>query len=123
MSIASEVPGELSERQATLRRIRKLSTLLDTAFTIPGTSFKIGLDPLIGLLPGGGDLITTILSAYLLIEAHKLGVPSSLMLRMIANVIIDALIGAIPVLGDIFDFAWRSNTRNLKLLEDFLRQS
>jgi hypothetical protein len=120
MSTATGITTDFSARETVLRRIRRLSILLDSSITIPGTKFKIGLDPLIGLLPGAGDLVTTGLACYIVIEAHRLGAPASILLRMIGNVAIDALVGAIPVLGDIFDFAWKCNVRNMRLLEKFL---
>jgi hypothetical protein len=89
--------------------------------SIPGTTFRIGLDPIVGLIPGLGDLITAGLSAYIIIEAHRLGAPASIVWRMIANVGIDALVGAIPLLGDAFDFAWKCNARNMRLLEQGLK--
>lgn len=102
---------------ATLRRLRRLANLLDTAFTIPGTRWRIGLDAIIGLVPGVGDLVTSAFALYIVVEAHRLGVRGGTLARMLANVAIDFLIGSIPLLGDIFDTAWKCNVRNLQLLE------
>jgi hypothetical protein len=107
---------------ARLRRIRALSRLLDTAYRVPGTNFRIGIDPLLGLFPALGDLLSLGLSAYLLHQAMPLGCSRSTLVRMGLNVLIDAAVGAIPVIGDVFDFAWKANWRNLALLEEDLRK-
>lgn len=103
-----------------LHRLQSISKLLDAAYRIPGTNFRIGVDPIIGLIPVVGDLFTIGMSAYTLTMAHKLGAPRWLLLRMLLNVAIDALIGAIPIIGDLFDFAFKAHMRNLKLLERWL---
>jgi hypothetical protein len=100
----------------SLRRARALATLLDEAVRIPGTSVRFGVDPLVGLVPGLGDLIGGAASIYIILEAARAGASSSVLLRMAVNVGIDTLVGALPVLGDLFDFAWKSNTRNVRLL-------
>jgi hypothetical protein len=104
-----------------LKRLRQLSRLLDNIVTIPGTEIGIGLDPIIGLLPIGGDALGLIFSFYIIIEAAQLGVPTATLWRMVMNVIVDSLIGAIPMLGDFFDFAWRANNYNILLLEESLK--
>lgn len=97
---------------------RRLAVLLDSAITIPGTDLKIGLDPILGLLlPELGDALTGTLSVTLLIVALRERVPKIVIVRMLANIAIDAIFGAIPVLGDLFDFAYRANQKNLELLE------
>jgi hypothetical protein len=105
-----------------LRRYSQLAYLLDRAFSVPGTRLRFGIDPLIGLFPGIGDAITSILGAYGLWVARQLGAPVSIQMRMLTNLLLDAAIGAIPLLGDLFDFAFKSNTRNLALLEAWLNQ-
>jgi Domain of unknown function (DUF4112) len=105
----------------TLKRLRQISGLLDNAITIPGTQVGIGLDPIIGLIPVGGDVLGLMLSIYVIIESARLGVSRATLSRMVANIIIDALVGAIPMLGDLFDFAWKANSYNIKLLEDYLQ--
>ena len=100
-----------------LQRVRGLAWLLDNSIPIPGTRFKIGLDALIGLIPGFGDAAGALLSSYILLEAGKLGVARSTLLRMGANVLIEAVIGIIPLAGDLFDAGWKANQRNLGLLE------
>ena len=109
------------ERLATLGRIRKLSRLMDTAFRIPGTPFRIGLDPIIGLLPGLGDLIDTAFSAYLLFLASQFGLPKNVLGWMVFNIGLEAIVGSIPLIGDVFDAFYKSNIRNLALLEKHLQ--
>lgn len=89
---------------------------MDGAVRIPGTSIRLGLDSLIGLLPGGGDLATGLVAAYVVYEARRLGASKGTLARMVANVGVDVLVGAIPVLGDVFDVAFKANERNLRLL-------
>lgn len=105
-----------------LERIRTLSRLLDSALPIPGTRFRFGLDSLIGLVPGVGDAVGALFSGYIIIQSARLKAPKSVVTRMIANVAVDTVVGAIPLLGDLFDVGWKSNTRNLALLEEHLRQ-
>ncbi|MCY7378703.1 MAG: DUF4112 domain-containing protein, partial [Gemmatimonadaceae bacterium] len=100
-----------------LARARALTRLLDSAARVPGTSFRFGLDPVLGLIPGLGDVAGAALSGYVVILASRLGAPKSVLVRMLGNVAIDTVAGAMPVVGDLFDAAWKSNTRNLALLE------
>ena len=102
------------------RRVRVLSKLLDNSIPIPGTGWKIGFDPIVGLIPGIGDLIGALLSGYIILEAARSEVPTLTLTRMILNVGVDTLVGAVPALGDVFDAAWKSNTRNVALLERHL---
>ena len=104
-------------QQGRLAGLRRIAELLDSAFVVPGTNYRIGLDPIIGLIPMIGDLASPIFTIGLLWQAYDLGIPKVVQLRMIFNAAIDALIGAIPVAGDLFDFAWKSNQWNLALLE------
>lgn len=101
----------------TPRHLDVFATLLDTVFKIPGTRFRFGLDPVLGLIPGVGDLLSGFLSGYVLLVAAREGVPKVILLRMLANVGIDTLFGSIPLLGDLFDVWWKANTRNLQLLQ------
>ena len=114
--------NDARSRRATIERLDKLATLLDTALIIPGTSIRFGLDGLIGLIPGIGDAITTVLSMYLVYEAHRLGAPSHVLMRMIANVAVDGVLGAVPLVGDAFDVLWRANRRNMRLLRAWMEQ-
>jgi hypothetical protein len=106
-------PRTRAERVA---RIEALAVLLDTAFIIPGTTLRFGFDALVGLVPGIGDAVTTALSLWLVKEAHALGAPAHLIARMLGNIAIDGVVGAVPLLGDAFDLVWKSNRRNLYLL-------
>jgi len=110
-------------RAEALARLERLARFLDTAIAIPGTRIRFGADTVVGLVPGVGDAITTLASAYLIYEAHRLGVPRHLIVRMIGNVAFDALVGAVPVLGDVADAFWRANTRNIRLLREHLSRS
>ena len=116
----SNSPGS-DRTTSSLNRLRTLSRLLDEAIAIPGTNYSIGLDPIIGLLPGGGDLISSILSAYMVIEAARIGVPNESILRMVVNIILDTLAGTVPVVGDLFDVAWKANVKNLELIESHVQ--
>ena len=84
---------------------------------MPGTGIRFGLDPVLGLVPGLGDVAGAALSGYLVLLAARLGAPRVVVLRMVANVAVDSVVGSVPLLGDLFDVAWKSNTRNLALLE------
>lgn len=97
--------------------MRSLARLLDSAVGVPGTGVRIGLDPVLGIIPGLGDVAGAALSGYMVLVARQQGAPAAVIMRMLANVAVDTAVGAIPVLGDLFDVAWKSNTRNLALLE------
>ena len=100
-----------------LKRMRQLSQLLDGAIVIPGTKRRIGLDPILGLIPGGGDTVSAALSAYIVIEAAQMGLPRAALMRMVTNIAIDTVVGAVPVLGDIFDVFSKANLRNMQIVE------
>lgn len=103
-----------------LSRYRTIANVLDQLFRVPGTKLRFGLDSILGLFPGVGDLATAAIGGYGLVVAAQLGAPASIQLRMLMNLLIDAGIGAIPIAGDLFDFAFKAHVRNLKLLEDFM---
>lgn len=105
-----------------LERLRGLARLLDTAFGIPGTRIRVGLDAILGLIPGGGDIAGAALSGVIVLVALRSGVPPAVLWRMVGNIAVDTAIGAIPLLGDLFDVAWKSNTKNVQLLEQFTEQ-
>ena len=109
---------EILEEKIT--RLRQLSENLDESFTIPGTNIKFGIDALIGLVPGGGDLIGGLFSLYLLRTAIKMKLPKSAIISIMFNIIIDTTIGIVPVIGDIFDIFWKSNKRNMRIIEKHL---
>lgn len=112
-------PQDASPRaqRAAVERARTVSTLLDEAIPVPGTDYRIGLDPILGILPGAGDLVSSAISLYLVLEGINVGVPRSTLVRMLANIAVDAIIGSIPVIGVLFDAVWKANKRNLALLE------
>lgn len=105
--------------RARLDEARALARFLDAAFRIPGTDVRIGLDPILSLLPGLGDVAASALGSYLMVLAWRLGAPSSVIARMALNLIADALIGAVPVVGDVGDVFFRANLRNARLLEQW----
>jgi len=114
--------GTAESRRQALERLEFIAMLLDTAIVIPGTNIRFGADVVVGLLPGIGDAITSAISAYLVYEARRLGAPRHLLVRMIVNVAIDGVVGAIPVAGDFFDVAFRANRRNIQLLRRHLER-
>jgi hypothetical protein len=100
-----------------LEALRKLQRALDEAFRVPGTNVRFGWDPLIGLVPWAGDLVTALLSCAIVLQAHHMRLPRVVQLRMLANITIDLVVGAIPLVGDVADVFWKSNTKNFALLE------
>ena len=108
-------PGQ-EQRFALFKR---MSNLLDSAMAVPGTSIRFGLDPILGLFPGLGDLVSPLFTMGILWQARELGIPRVVQLRMIFNVAIDTVIGIVPLIGDIFDVAWKANNRNMALLERY----
>ncbi len=103
-----------------IHSLRRLSQLLDNAIGIPGTKYRFGLDPILGLIPGGGDTIAGALGAYIIIEAARMGIPRKVVWKMVGNILFDSLVGTVPALGDLFDVAWKANVRNMTLLESNL---
>jgi hypothetical protein len=115
--------GVRTDRGATtdqLRAARALSRLLDTALRVPGTRIRFGLDPLLGVVPGLGDVAGAAMAGYVVILASRLGAPTPVLLRMLANVGVDTVLGTVPFLGDAFDVAWKANVRNLALLDRYM---
>lgn len=111
------VTGAADPEAEALARLRRLSYYLDSAIAIPGTNRRIGLDPLLGLLPVAGDLSAAAVSAYIVAEAAALGAPRETVARMVLNLVVDAVFGSIPLVGDVFDAAWKANRRNVRLFE------
>ena len=101
----------------TIESLRKVRWFLDEAFRVPGTSIRVGWDPIIGLVPWAGDLLTALLSCAIVFQAHQMRLSRIVQLRMLMNVAIDLLIGAIPGVGDAADAFWKSNTMNMALLD------
>jgi Domain of unknown function (DUF4112) len=107
---------DATSRRAALDRLDLLATAFDTAFIVPGTTVRFGVESLLRLVPGVGDAVASLLSCYLLYEARRLGVPRLLFARMLANVVIEGAVGIVPVAGDAFDVFFRANRRNVALL-------
>lgn len=120
-SQAEVADAKLSPSQ--LERLRQISKLMDNHFQIPGTGIRFGLDSIIGLVPGVGDVITSAIPLWVIYQAQKAGVSRWTLTRMAGNVAIDTVVGLVPVLGDAFDLVWKANAKNMKLLErELLRQ-
>lgn len=118
----SRMPSPAGDDPQTnaLMRMELVANLLDSAFLVPGTKQRIGIDAIIGLVPGIGDLITTLLSSYVLWEAKRLGVPRLAMTRMLGNLAVHAVVGSVPMVGDAFDAWFRVNQRNLRIVRSHL---
>ncbi len=117
---AESTSSPVSER---LQHLRRLAFLLDNSIPIPGTQFRFGLDPLLGLLgiaAGSGDIIGGAVGAYIVSKAAQMGVPSEVLWRMVGNILLDSLVGLVPGIGDLLDFTWKANTRNIALLDQHL---
>jgi hypothetical protein len=114
--VSTNQAAPLEARTAAVRRLDTLSYLLDDSIPIPGTGMRVGLDAVIGLVPALGDAAGALLSCWILLEAARLGVGVPVIGRMLLNLAIDTLVGAVPVLGDIFDAGWKANDRNLRLV-------
>jgi hypothetical protein len=117
--VDGDEPGPAVEPAPAERvaRLRRVSHALDSAVEIPYIHVRIGLDPLLGLLPVVGDATATAAAAYIVVEAAALGVPRATLARMCLNLLVDAVVGSIPLVGDAFDVVWRANDRNVRLLE------
>ncbi len=109
-------PASPSTADERLRWVTRVAHLLDSQFRLPGTRFRFGLDPVLGLLPVVGDLSTTVVSVALLLTMMRYGASGAVVVRMALNILLDTVLGAIPVVGNVFDFAYKSNERNVALL-------
>jgi hypothetical protein len=118
---ADGVASSDPEVEAILEDLRSFARLLDSAVEIPGTNVRVGLDPVLGLLPVAGDVPTSLVGAYVLVQAVRLDVPRETVARMVANLVVDAVVGSIPLVGDVGDVVWRAHDRNVALLEARLR--
>jgi hypothetical protein len=112
----AEQPLSVTDRGAADARSRAIAYWLDDAFRVPGTRLRFGLDPLIGLIPGLGDIVSGLLSTYIVVEAVRTKAPRAVLLRMLANLGVDMLLAAVPLAGDLFDAGWKANSKNLSLL-------
>lgn len=113
----SDIEGDLPETvdRAAVRRMKAVAGILDDGLRLPGTSFRFGLDPVIGIFPGGGDAITAGVSLYIVLESARLGVTYTTLVRMLANIAFDVAGGSVPILGTLFDAWWKANRRNVDL--------
>lgn len=111
------------ERRKLIEELDRIAWWLDDRFRVPGLGWRFGLDGLVGLAPGAGDLASGAVSAYLMWRARKLGISNAILARMIWNVGIDVVVGSIPVLGSLFDFGWKANRRNIRLLRRHLDET
>ena len=118
--MAKSLPSMSREPQAVRQRVEALEQLLERSFHIPGTKVPIGLDSIVGLVPVLGDIVTAAMGAYMVWEARNLGMSKFQLIRMAANVGVDTALGAIPLAGDVFDFIWRSNSKNLRIIKKHL---
>lgn len=117
---AAPVPEVGTLQLQRVEHLRRLGYLLDNSIPIPGTRFRIGLDALIGLVPGVGDLVGGAFSLYIIMQSARIGVPRALLARMGWNVAVETVVGAVPLLGDLFDAGYKANLRNLALLQQHL---
>ena len=115
-----ELPPLGSDPAAVRQRLEAVEKLLERSLTVPGTRFPIGLDAIAGLIPVVGDVITAAMGAWLVWEARNLGLPKWQLWRMAANIGVDTAVGAVPLVGDVFDFAFRSNSKNLRIVKRHL---
>jgi hypothetical protein len=119
--ISPQPSGQPIEAQtSTMRRLRRLSYLLDDVIRIPGTPYRIGIDPLLDVLPIGGDFLGTAFSVYIVLEAARLGVPRAALVQMVLNILLDTVISTVPVLGTVVDATWKANRKNIALLQEHL---
>lgn len=114
------MPSEMEKHQAALVRLDRYATLMDAQFQVPGTRIRFGLDPIIGLLPGIGDVVGLLISLYVVVEAVRLGVSRRLLFAMLRNIGLEALVGLVPVLGDLLDASFKANLRNVRLLRTYV---
>ncbi len=106
--------------EKTRKKLERLAWFLDSSIKVPGFNARFGLDGLIGLIPGVGDVISALISSVVISEAARMGAPKVLLLKMAFNVLVDTVVGAVPLVGDLFDFAWKANNRNVSLLNQYL---
>lgn len=116
-TLEEDLPATIDD--AAIKRMRAVAHTLDEGIPVPGTDARIGVDPIVGVLPGAGDAVTSVVSLYLVAEAARLGVSTSTLARMLTYVGVDTVVGSVPVLGTVFDAFWKANKWNVKLaLED-----
>ena len=112
----STAPSQIPHPNPEMEKVERLARLMDLAIRVPGLGFRIGLDGLLGLIPGVGDAASLLPAGYIIYKAHRMGAPRRLVAQMLVNAGADAALGTVPLLGDIFDFAFKANRRNVELL-------
>jgi hypothetical protein len=115
--------SDLGRESGDVRRVEwldRLAWLLDDLFGVPGTNQRFGLDAIVGLVPGVGDVVGALLSTYIIVQAARLGAPTATIVRMLGNVAVETIIGTVPILGDWFDVVWKANLKNVALLAQAL---
>lgn len=112
------IEGRVVPDAERLAKIERLAYLMDESIALPGTDKRIGLEALLGLIPGLGDLATAVISLHIISEAKKLGVPKTIVSKMIWNVVVDTVVGAVPGVGDVFDAFWKANRKNIELVKE-----
>ena len=115
-------PPDDAQLEAALRRVETLAHWFDDRYRVPGTRFRVGLDGILGLIPGVGDVLTNTITAYIVYEAWRLGIPTPTLALMLANLGIDAVVGSVPLVGDLFDFGFKANRCNDRLLHRLLAE-
>ena len=113
LETTSPLPAEIEER---VKHVEALAKRLDSQFSVPGTQFQLGLDAIIGLIPGIGDTLSSCIAGYIVLQAQRLGARKRTLIGMTYNIFIDWLIGLVPIIGDIFDMGWKGNNKNAALL-------
>lgn len=116
---ALDLDDETPSGNVHLDRLRATARVLDDLVGVPGTRFRVGLDGVLGLVPGVGDSVTGAVSFYAMYVAYRLGAPPTVLARMLLNVLIDLVVGSVPFVGDLFDFGWKSNRKNVRLVERY----
>ncbi len=119
----SSTAGPALDAAARLARLRRLAWFLDAQFGLPGTRFRFGINSLVGLAPAMGDIVMGLVSLYIVNEARSMGAPPALLGRMLVNVAVEVVGGAVPLLGDLFDVVFKANLRNIALLEDWIQRA
>ncbi|WP_233738019.1 DUF4112 domain-containing protein [Halocatena pleomorpha] len=119
----NELSNATPKQRAAVRRTRTVARILDESVRVPGTNFRFGVDPLVGILPVSGDTAVAVLSFYIVFEAVRLGVPPKTLAMMGLNIAADVVVGSIPILGTLFDAVWKANVRNVALLEEQIEKS
>jgi len=114
--------GHATREMPDLKWVDQLADLMDSRFSLPGTKFRFGLDPILGLIPGVGDAVSLAISGLLISYMYRHGASRKALIKMIGNVVLDAIIGSVPILGNIFDFAYKANDRNIRIMKEHYQE-